>query len=94
MQFELGHLKDGGLVLMCAQKLRDDIKHVLFYRDQRLFMLEYHDETVMGDLTDYEISAYSSNFVKTSSAAHILVVDAANPDQLQGFEVPLIQVGV
>ena len=92
-RFELGSMRDGGLVLMSNASFDGEIKRVEYYRDQRLFMLVYADETRDGDLMDYEVSDFAAGVIK-KSANNILVVNAENPANLVGFDVPLIQVGV
>lgn len=93
MNVELGHLRDGRLVLMSDQDFPADVKRVEYYRDQRLFMLVYERAGDDGDLMEYEISDFAADLVK-KAPAQILVVSARNPADLKGFDVPLIQVGV
>ena len=92
-RFELGSLRDGGLVLMSNGPFEAPIKRVEYYRDQRLFMLVYDDDSRDGDLMDYEVSDFAASIIR-KSANNILVVNAQNPKSLEGFDVPLIQVGV
>lgn len=91
--FELGHLRDGGLVLMCDRAFPAEVKRVEYYRDQKLFMLVYDGAEYDSDLMDYEVSDFAANLIK-SAASNIMVVNAQNPNDLEGFDVPLIQVGV
>lgn len=92
-RYELGLLRDGAVVLMSSEPFRATIKRVEFYRDVKLLMLVYDDDTDDSDLMDYELSDDVAGVVK-ASARNILVVNAKDPSNLQGFDVPLVQVGV
>ena len=76
---------------MSDQDFAADVKRVEYYRDQKLFKLVYDDDG--DDLMEYEISDFAADLVKRSPG-QIMVVSAQNPDDLKGFDVPLIQVGV
>lgn len=94
--FELGHMRDGGLVLMSNQPFPADIKRVEYYPEQKLFMLVYEGDQAQADnseLIEYELSDFAANLVR-NAASNILVVNAQNFNDLEGFDVPLIRVGV
>jgi hypothetical protein len=93
MLFEIGHMSDGNLVLMSDGSFPSAIKRVVYYRDQRLFMLDYEDQDHDGFLIEYEVSDFADDMIKRGPG-NILVVNAGNPKNLEGFDVPLIQVGV
>lgn len=92
-RYELGLLRDGAIVLMSSEPFRAPIKRVEFYRDVKLLMLVYEDDTDDSDLMDYELSDHVAGVVK-KSARNILVVNAKDPANMEGFDVPLVQVGV
>lgn len=96
-QFELGVLKDGAIALFSSRRFAHDIKWVEFYRDMKLFKFVYDIETgdndEDGDLMAYEVSDEAAQLIRTSSH-NILVVEIEDPDNMTGFDVPLIQVGV
>lgn len=93
MAFELGVLRDGAMVLASPGPLPKDLKRVEFYRDMKLFKLIYDDGSDDGDLIEYELSDHAADLVK-HSARNILVVNAENPEDPEGYDVPLVQVGV
>lgn len=92
-RYELGLLRDGAIVLMSSRRFRAPIKRVEFYRDVKLLMLVYDDDTDEGELMDYELSDHVAGVVKKSTR-NILVVNAEDPANMEGFDVPLVQVGV
>jgi hypothetical protein len=93
VRFELGVLRDGGMMLVTNRTLPKPLKRVEFYRDMKLFKLVYDDGSDDGDLIEYEVTDAAAEMVK-HSAQNILVVNAENPQDPEGFDVPLIQVGV
>ncbi len=93
-RYELGLLRDGAVMLMSNQAFRAPIKRVEFYRDVKLLMLVYDTDAAEDtELMDYELSDHVAGVVK-QSAHNILVVEAQDPENLHGYDVPLIQVGV
>ena len=92
VHFKLGVLKDGAMALMMDQPPAKPLKRVEFYRDQRLLKLIYDDGSDDGDLIEYELSDHAADLIKQSSR-NILVVDASTPDDPQGFDIPLVQIG-
>lgn len=91
--FKLGVLTDGAMALMTNHALAKPLKRVEFYRDMKLFKLIYDDGSDDGDLIEYELSDHAADLVK-HSARNILVVNAENPEDPEGYDVPLVQVGV
>lgn len=92
-EFELGVLRDGAMVLLTTRGLSKDLKRVEFYRDMKLLKLIYDDGTDDGDLIEYEVTDHAADLIK-GSARNILVVDAQNMQDPEGFDVPLVQIGI
>ena len=93
MIFEVGQLKDGRIMLVTDKHFPGEVRRAEFYRDMKLFMLVYDNAEYDSELMDYEISEAAADVIKTASS-NIYVVNAENPNDLVGFDVPLVQVGV
>jgi hypothetical protein len=91
--YRLAVLRDGAIALFTTQHFPHPLKRVEFYRDMKLFKLIYDDGTDDGDLVEYEVTDDAADKIK-HSAQYILVVNAENPGDPEGFDVPLIQVGL
>ncbi len=92
-EFELGVLRDGAMVLLTTRGLSKDLKRVEFYREMKLLKLIYDDGSDDGDLIEYEVADHAAELIK-GSARNILVVDAQNMQDPEGFDVPLVQIGI
>lgn len=91
MAYELGQLRDGALMLMSNQGFPDEVRRVEYYMAQKLFNLVFnggHEEMI-----PYEVSDFADNLVKRA-AGNILVVNTQNSGTPEGFDVPLVRVGV
>jgi hypothetical protein len=91
MAYELGQLRDGGLMLMTDHAFPDSVKRVEYYLSQKLFNLVFQGGS--EELIQYEVSDFADGLVKRA-LGNILVVNAQNPQDPEGFDVPLVQVGV
>ena len=40
-KFELGKLRDGGIVMMCDESFPANVKHVEYYCDAKIFVLVF-----------------------------------------------------
>jgi hypothetical protein len=91
MNIELGVLHDGSVMMVSDQPLPDMVCRVEYYRDQRLFMLVYDDESNEEDLMHYEIPDYLTTPVEKSP--NIIVYSLFPDHEPIGYKVPLVQVG-
>ena len=91
MSYELGQLRDGALMLMSNQGFPGEIKRVEYYLTQKLFNLVFNED--QEEMIPYEVSDFADSMIKRAPG-NILVVNAQNPQNLAGFDVPLVQVGV
>ena len=91
VNIELAILNDGGVVLVSDRGLRDVVKRVEFYRDQKLFQLVYHDEKLENDLMHYEVP---ERMVVPVEKSPDVIIYSLFPDHPPiGYKVPLIKVG-
>jgi hypothetical protein len=91
--FEMGVLRDGSILLVSNRPLPKPLLRVEYYREMKLFKLIYDDGTDDGDMIEYELADHAAELVKQSTR-NIVVVNAQNLDDPEGFEVPLVQVGL
>ena len=91
MTVELTILKDGGVLLINDQGYPDDIKRVEYYRDQKLFMLVYKNESLDDELMNYEIPDEMSYPVEKSPNIIICSYDTDNSPY--AYKAPLVKVG-
>lgn len=90
---KLGQAKDGRLVLASNQPFPSDIQHIEYYKDQRLFLAVYENEKDGDKLLPCEISEDVAKIVEKSP--EIMIVAMAYADKPpEGYDVPLIQIGV
>lgn len=89
----LGQAMDGRLILGSSEAFPADIKHVEYYKDQRLFSLVFETEEEESALMPCEICPKTASIVQSSP--NIMVIAMAEPgSQPYGYTVPLIQIGV
>ncbi|MCF8496353.1 MAG: hypothetical protein K9G62_06775 [Alphaproteobacteria bacterium] len=91
MNIELSILKDGGVLLVSDQAFPEIIKRVEFYRDQRLLMLVYNDDTESDLLMHYEVPDEMRWPVEKSPDVLIYMMFANHAPI--GYKVPLVKVG-
>ncbi|MCL4678792.1 MAG: hypothetical protein KJ017_09405 [Alphaproteobacteria bacterium] len=91
MNIELGVLHDGGVMMVSDRPLPDIVCRVEYYRDQRLFMLVYHEPGLEEDLMHYEVPAPMTNRVEASP--NIMIYSLFPNHEPIGYRVPLVQVG-
>lgn len=99
MNIELGQLQHGGLILMGDPPFDRPVCRVEYYREQHLMMLVY-DTTGGGagdgdhtdELMPYELSAPA--IAKIESSPNVLIVSQTPDRRLQGYDVPLIHIGL
>ena len=90
MNIELNVLHDGGVVLVSDSPLPDVIKRVEYYRDQRLFMLIYKNNSD-DQLMDYEIPEDMTPPIEKSP--NVIIYTMFKDHDPVGYKVPLIKVG-
>lgn len=89
---ELNILNDGGVLLIADEGLRDVVKRVEFYRDQRLMQLVYHDEEKFAnDLMENEVPVKLVKLVEHSP--DVIIYSLFKGKKPLGYKVPLVTVG-
>lgn len=91
MNIELGILHDGGVMLVSDQPLPYIVKRVEFYRDQRLFMLVYHNDEEQNELMHYEVPENMTYPVEKSP--NVIIYSLFPNHEPIGYRVPLVKVG-
>lgn len=90
---QLGQALDGRLILGSNQPFPADVRHVEYYKDQRLFNLVFDTEDEENALMPCEISPKTAAIIHTSP--NIMVIAMAETGvEPYGYMVPLIQIGV
>ena len=89
----LGQTDDGRLLIASNQELPSKIKHVEYYRDQKLFTFAFEDENEDDLLMPYEVSEKSAEIIKASPNV-IIIIQAPEGHEREEYQCPLVQVGV
>ncbi len=92
----LGYALDGRLILGSNQPFPADVKHVEYYKDQKLFNLVFETEDEETALMPCELTDKTASVVQFSP--NIMIIAMTGPkdsgQQPYGYVVPLIQIGV
>lgn len=89
---ELRALKNGNVALMSDRQFDGEVKRVEFYREQKLLMLVYKDDTREGDLLHYELDEAAVKKVEHASNVLIYTEGEAHKDPIAYYAF-LVQVG-
>lgn len=89
----LGKTEDGRLILGSNESFPADIRHVEYYRDQRLFNLVFDTEDEQSALMPCEICRRTAALVHKSPSL-IVIAMAEKGAAPYGYIVPLVQIGV
>ena len=90
---KLGQSKDGRLVIGSSEEFPADIKHVEYYKDQRLFSLVFEGDDEDSALMPCEISKDVDGIIRKSPNILVIAVGQKGIEPY-GYTVPLIQIGV
>lgn len=91
MNIELSKLQDDRILLMSDRPMPDVVKRIEYYREQRLFMVVWHDDDMEDLLMHHEIPI---DFEMAIEKAPNILVYALYPDsEPLGYKAPLIKVG-
>ena len=89
----LGQALDGRLVLGSNEPFPADVKHVEYYKDQRLFSLVFETEEDESSLMPCELDAHTAAIVQASPNIMVIAM-AESGAEPYGYSVPLIQIGI
>lgn len=84
---------DGRLIIGSNQPFPAYVKHVEYYKEQRLFSLIFDNDDEESALMPCEISQVSAAIVQASPNIMIIAM-AEGGKEPYGYMVPLIQIGV
>ncbi len=91
MNVELSKLSDDRIMLMSDRPMPDIVKRIEYYREQRLFMLVWHDEDMEELIMHHEVPI---DFAMAIEKAPHVYIYALYPDsEPLGYKAPLIKVG-
>lgn len=90
MNVELGLMQDGDLALVSDEKFPADIKRVEYYRDQKLLMLVYEEESLDSELMHYELKDAVAQKVEKKST--LMIIEPSEDGKPTGYYASLIQI--
>ena len=89
----LGQATDGRLILGSNETFPAAIKHVEYYKDQRLFSLVFETEDEQSSLMPCELCPRTAALVHASPNIMIIAMAEAGAEPY-GYMVPLVQIGI
>ena len=89
----LGQAMDGRLILGSNEPFPADIKHVEYYREQRLFSLVFETDDEESTLMPCELCPRTAALVHASPNIMVIAMAEAGAEPY-GYMVPLVQIGV
>lgn len=89
----LGQTQDGRLIIGSGTNFPHDIRHVEYYRDQKLFNLVYDTPGEENELMPCEIGADVAAIVERSPDV-VIICHGRNGRVESAYQIPLIQIGV
>lgn len=89
----LGRTQDGRLVLGSNQTFPAPVKHVEYYREQRLFSLVFDTQDEEIAIMPNEADEKTADIICASPNVMIIAM-AETGAQPYGYMVPLIQIGI
>lgn len=93
MTIEVSLLKDGSLSMISNEPFPAAIRHIEYYKEQKLFQLVFTDPDTEPMLVARELDAEAARIVETAPDMMIVVM-TQNGGKPYGYDVPLIQIGV
>lgn len=89
----LGQADTGHLMIVSDTAFPDDVKRVEYYRESKLFNIVFNDTDHSGALSELELPDDIDQIVSHAPST-MIVLNVADTDNIQQFDVPLILVGV
>jgi hypothetical protein len=93
MTIDIGKLRDGSLAVISNEPFPATVRHIEYYKDQRLFQIIFNRPDTDPLLITQELDAKGARYAE-SAPDMMIVVMAEGTDEPFGYEVPLIQIGV
>ncbi len=93
MTIDIARLRNGRLAMISDKPFPGNVRHIEYYKDQKLFQLVFQDDDADDLLITRELDTLSAKIVETAPEVMIVVMaqDGLTP---YGYDVPLIQIGV
>lgn len=92
MTIDIGKLQDGSLAVITNEPLPASVRHVEYYKDQRLFQIVFQKDGVDDLLITQELDAKGARYAE--AAPDMMIVVMADGDKPHSYDVPLVQIGV
>ena len=89
----LAQATDGRLIIGSNQQFPGFVKHVEYYKDQRLFSLVFDTEDEESSLMPCELCPRTAAIVHASPNIMIIAMAEAG-EEPYGYMVPLVQIGI
>ena len=89
----LGQAMDGRLILGSNEKFPAYVKHVEYYKEQRLFSLVFDTDDEERTLMPCQLCGKTAAIVHSSPNIMIIAMAEAG-EEPYGYMVPLVQIGV
>lgn len=89
----LGRTNDGRLLIASNQCFPGKIKHVEYYREQKIFTFSFEDEAEEDVLMPYEVSDEISDIIKESPDI-IIIATKGQGEEPEKYLTPLVQIGL
>ncbi len=93
MTIDVARLTNGQLAMISDRPFPAPVRHIEYYKEQKLFQLVFEDPEAGEMLVTRELDAEAARIVETAHDI-MVVVSAAEGGEPQGYDVPLIQLGV
>ena len=90
----LGQTSDGRLILGGNEPFPAYIKHVEYYKEQRLFSLVFDTEDEQSALMPCELCERTAAIVHASPNIMVIAMATEPGEEPYGYMVPLVQIGI
>lgn len=91
MSVDIAKLKNGKLALVTDESQPCDIKHIEYFKEQRLFQVIYENSVYDDWLIEDEFSPEAAAVIEGSPAIMVVVM-AERGQEPYGYHVPLKQI--
>lgn len=93
MTIDVARLTNGQLAMISDQPFPAPVKHIEYYKDQKLFQLVFSDPGAEDMLVTRELDPEAARIVETAPDI-MVVVSTGDGGEPHGYDVSLIQIGV
>lgn len=93
MTIDVARMSSGQLAMISDRPFPAQVKHIEYYKEQKLFQLVFADSGTEDMLVTRELDPDAARIVETAPDI-VVVVSAGGGTEPHGYDVPLIQIGV